>query len=204
MFTGIVERVARITRLETVAGRVELEIEAGAELSSEVRLGDSISISGCCLTVVAVRGAALAFQAVPETLRRTSLGSRKPGDAVNLERAMRADARLDGHIVQGHVDGIGTIRSIRSDPEDCLVRIDCPAELARQIVQKGSVSVEGVSLTVVDPDERGFSVALIPHTLAITTLGGLSSGVPVNLELDVLGKYVFRYLQAAGLARDKT
>jgi riboflavin synthase alpha subunit len=201
LFTGIVERVVRISRLEFVAGRVELEIEAGADLSSEVRPGDSISISGCCLTVVVVSGPTLAFQAVPETLRRTSLGSRKPGEPVNLERALRADSRLDGHIVQGHVDGTGTVRSVRTEGEDCLVRIDCPAELARQIVPKGSVAVEGVSLTVVDPDERGFSVALIPHTIAITTLGRLRPGGPVNLELDVLGKYVFRYLQAAGLSR---
>ncbi len=204
MFTGIVERVAAITRLESVAGRVELEIAAGAEIAGEVRPGDSVSISGCCLTVVAVRGGTLAFQAVPETLRRSSLGSRKPGDTVNVERAMRADARLDGHIVQGHVDGTGTIRSVQSEAGDCLMRVDCSAEIARQIVPKGSVAVEGVSLTVVEPDERGFSVALIPHTLAITTLGRLSAGGVVNLELDVLGKYVFRYLQAAGLARDKT
>ena len=204
MFTGIVERVARITRLEPVAGRVELEIEAGADLAGEVRLGDSIAISGCCLTVVAIRGSLLAFQAVPETLRRTSLGSRAVGDPVNLERAMRADARLDGHIVQGHVDGTGTIRAIERDGEDRLVRIECSPELARQIVPKGSVAVEGVSLTVVDPDEQGFAVALIPHTLAVTTLGRVASGAIVNLELDVLGKYVFRYLERAGLARSGT
>ncbi len=204
MFTGIVERVVRVTRLETARGRVELEIDAGADLAGEVRVGDSISISGCCLTVIAVRGATLAFQAVPETLRRTSLGSRKLGDPLNLERAMRADGRLDGHIVQGHVDGTGTIRSIQRDGEDRLVRIDCPAELARQIVPKGSVTVEGVSLTVVDPDEAGFAVALIPHTLAVTTLGGVAPRMHVNLELDVLGTYVLRYLQSAGLSRAGT
>ena len=201
MFTGIVERVVRITRLDAVAGRVELEIEAGADLAGEVRIGDSISISGCCLTVVAIRGPLLAFQAVQETLRCTSLGSRKVGDALNLERAMRADGRLDGHIVQGHVDGTGTVRSVVADGEDRLVRIDCPEELARQIVPKGSITVEGVSLTVVAPDASGFSVALIPHTLAVTTLGGLAPRMLVNLELDVLGKYVLRYLQTIGVAR---
>lgn len=201
MFTGIVERVARITRVEPVAGRVELEIEAGDDLASEVRLGDSIAISGCCLTVVEIRGATLAFHAVPETLRRTSLGARKAGDEVNLERAMRADARLDGHIVQGHVDGTGAIRSVQREGADRLVRVDCPADLAVQIVPKGSVAVEGVSLTVVDPDEHGFSVALIPHTLAVTTLGRLEPGMAVNLELDVLGKYVFRYLTNAGYTK---
>jgi riboflavin synthase alpha subunit len=200
VFTGIVERVVRITRLDPVAGRVELEIDAGADLAGEVRIGDSISISGCCLTVVAIRGGLLAFQAVQETLRCTSLGSRKVGDALNLERAMRADGRLDGHIVQGHVDGTGTVRSVVADGEDRLVRIDCPEELARQIVPKGSITVEGVSLTVVAPDPSGFTVALIPHTLAVTTLGGLAPRTLVNLELDVLGKYVLRYLQTVGVA----
>jgi riboflavin synthase len=194
VFTGIVERVARITRLESVAGRVELEVEAGADVAREVKLGDSIALSVTCLTVVAVRGERLAFQVVPESLRMTSLGSRKAGGFLNLERAMRADARLDGHIVQGHVDGVGTVRELRADGDDLLVRIDCAPELAVQLVPKGSIAVEGVSLTAVEPDERGFWVALIPHTRSVTTLGALESGQPVNLELDVLGKYVFRYL----------
>jgi riboflavin synthase len=194
VFTGIVERIARITRLESEAGRVELEIEAGADVAREVKLGDSIALSGACLTVVAVRGDRLAFQVVPESLRLTSLGARKAGQGINLERAMRADARLDGHIVQGHVDGVGTVREVRPDGDDRLIRIDCPTDLARQIVPKGSVAVEGVSLTVVEPDDRGFWVALIPHTRAVTTLGDLAPGQAVNLELDVLGKYVFRYL----------
>jgi riboflavin synthase alpha subunit len=194
VFTGIVERVARITRLEAVAGRVELEVEAGADVAREVKLGDSIALSGTCLTVVAVRGDRLAFQVVPESLRLTSLGGRKAGEALNLERAMRADARLDGHIVQGHVDGVGTVREVRADGDDRLIRIDCARELAEQVVPKGSVAVEGVSLTAVEPDDRGFWVALIPHTRAVTTLGSLAPGQAVNLELDVLGKYVFRYL----------
>jgi riboflavin synthase len=194
VFTGIVERVARIIRLEHLAGRVELEVEAGADVAKDVRLGDSIALSGCCLTVVAVRGERLAFQVVPESLRLTSLGARKVGEGLNLERAMRADSRLDGHIVQGHVDGVGTVREVRADGEDRLIRIDCAPELAEQIVPKGSIAVEGVSLTAVEPDERGFGVALIPHTRAVTTLGALTPGQAVNLELDVLGKYVFRYL----------
>jgi riboflavin synthase alpha subunit len=194
VFTGIVERVGRITRLEGVAGRVELEVEVGPEIAREVKLGDSVALSGTCLTVVAVRGDRLAFQVVPESLRLTSLGSRKVGGALNLERAMRADARLDGHIVQGHVDGVGSVREVRADGDDQLVRIDCARELAVQLVPKGSITVEGVSLTAVDPDDGGFWVALIPHTRAVTTLGALVSGQAVNLELDVLGKYVFRYL----------
>jgi riboflavin synthase alpha subunit len=199
VFTGIVERVARITALSPAAGRLELEIETGSELAGEVRIGDSIALSGCCLTVVAIRGDRLAFQAVPETLRLTSLGARKVGDPINLERAMRADARLDGHIVQGHVDGVGTVRALRPDGDDWLLRIDCPAELAVQLVPKGSVAVEGVSLTVVEPDSRGFSVALIPHTRAVTTLGSMAPGSVVNLEVDVLGKYVFQYLRRSGI-----
>jgi riboflavin synthase alpha subunit len=200
VFTGIVERVARIARLESTGERLELEVEAGAEIAREVRIGDSVALDGCCLTVVAVRGERLAFQAVPETLRRTSLGARKAGDALNLERAMRADSRLDGHIVQGHVDGTGTVRELRAEGADQLVRIDAPRELAVQLVPKGSVAVEGVSLTVVEPDERGFWVALIPHTRAVTTLGALAPGQAVNLELDVLGKYVWKYLERIGRA----
>jgi len=118
----------------------------------------------------------------------------EPGGELNVERAMRADARLDGHIVQGHVDGVGTVREVRADGDDRMVRIDCARELAVQLVPKGSIAVEGVSLTAVAPDELGFWVALIPHTRAVTTLGALEPGQPVNLELDVLGKYVFRYL----------
>ena len=200
MFTGIVERVARLARLEAAGERLELEVDAGAEIAREVRIGDSVALAGCCLTVVAVRGERLAFQAVPETLRRTSLGARRAGDELNVERAMRADARLDGHIVQGHVDGTGTVRELRPEGDDLLVRIEAPREVAAQLVPKGSVAVEGVSLTVVDPDERGFWVALIPHTRAVTTLGALVPGQAVNLELDVLGKYVWKYLQRIGRA----
>jgi riboflavin synthase alpha subunit len=200
VFTGIVERVARIARLESAGERLELEVEAGAEIASAVRIGDSVALNGCCLTVVAVRGERLAFQAVPETLRRTSLGARHTGDALNLERAMRADSRIDGHIVQGHVDGTGRVAELRAEGDDLLVRVDAARELAVQLVPKGSVAVEGVSLTVIDPDERGFWVALIPHTRAVTTLGALAPGQAVNLELDVLGKYVWKYLERIGRA----
>jgi len=200
VFTGIVERVATIARLEAAGERLELEVDAGAEIAREVRIGDSVALNGCCLTVVAVRGERLAFQAVPETLRRTSLGARRSGDVLNLERAMRADSRLDGHIVQGHVDGTGRVAELRAEGDDLLVRIDAARELAVQLVPKGSVAVEGVSLTVVDPDESGFWVALIPHTRAVTTLGKLAPGQPVNLELDVLGKYVWKYLERIGRA----
>ncbi len=195
MFTGIVEAVAPIVRIDRLDDRVELEIEVMPEFAAGVKIGDSVAISGCCLTATRVTDGGISFEAVPETLRRTSLGRRGPGDRVNVERAMRADARFDGHIVQGHVDGTGQVRSVRRAGSDVIVRTDCGPELARQLVDKGSVAVDGVSLTVIEPNGSGFSVALIPHTLEVTTLGELREGDLVNLEMDVLGKYVLRYLE---------
>ena len=195
MFTGIVEAIAPIVRIDRLDDRVELEIEVTPEFGAGVKIGDSVAISGCCLTATRVTHGGISFEAVPETLRRTSLGRRGPGDRVNVERAMRADARFDGHIVQGHVDGTGQVRSVRRAGSDVIVRTDCRSELARQLVDKGSVTVDGVSLTVIEPDDSGFSVALIPHTLEVTTLGELHEGDLVNLEMDVLGKYVLRYLE---------
>jgi riboflavin synthase alpha subunit len=200
MFTGIVEAVGAIARIEPRGSRVELEIDAGA-LAEGVAIGSSIAVSGCCLTVTQARGRALVFEAVPETLRRTALGERRAGDRVNLERALRADARLDGHIVQGHVDGTGRVRALAREGDDVRMTIACEPALAALLVPKGSVTVDGVSLTVVDPNEREFSVALIPHTLAVTTLGERRSGDRVNLEADVLGKYVRHYVESLARAR---
>ncbi len=197
MFTGIVEAIGTVVQIDVEEDRVDLVVRVTPEFSG-VKVGDSVAISGCCLTVTAVDGARLSFQVVPETLRLTSLGARAPGDRVNLERAMRADARFDGHIVQGHVDGTGRIRSIRRAGSDVLLRTECGSELARQLVPRGSITLDGVSLTVIDPDASGFTVALIPHTLAVTTLGERQEGDGVNLELDVLGKYVLRYLERRG------
>ena len=197
MFTGIVEAVGTVVQIDLEEDRVDLVVRVTPEFSG-VKVGDSVAINGCCLTVTAVDGARLSFQVVPETLRLTSLGARAPGDRVNLERAMRADARFDGHIVQGHVDGTGRIRSIRRAGSDVLLRTECGSELARQLVPRGSITLDGVSLTVIDPDASGFTVALIPHTLAVTTLGERQVGDGVNLELDVLGKYVLRYLERRG------
>lgn len=197
MFTGIVEAIGTVVQIDVEEDRVDLVVRVTPEFSG-VKVGDSVAISGCCLTVTAVDGARLSFQVVPETLRLTSLGARAPGDRVNLERAMRADARFDGHIVQGHVDGTGRIRSIRRAGSDVLLRTECGSELARQLVPRGSITLDGVSLTVIDPDASGFTVALIPHTLAVTTLGERQVGDGVNLELDVLGKYVLRYLERRG------
>ncbi len=197
MFTGIVEAVGTVVQIDLEEDCVDLVVRVTPEFSG-VKVGDSVAINGCCLTVTAVDGARLSFQAVPETLRLTSLGARAPGDRVNLERAMRADARFDGHIVQGHVDGTGRIRSLRRAGSDVLLRTECGSELAHQLVPRGSITLDGVSLTVIDPDASGFTVALIPHTLAVTTLGERQEGDSVNLELDVLGKYVLRYLERRG------
>ena len=197
MFTGIVEAVGTVVQIDLEEDCVDLVVRVTPEFSS-VKVGDSVAINGCCLTVTAVDGARLSFQAVPETLRLTSLGARAPGDRVNLERAMRADARFDGHIVQGHVDGTGRIRSLRRAGSDVLLRTECGSELAHQLVPRGSITLDGVSLTVIDPDASGFTVALIQHTLAVTTLGERQDGDSVNLELDVLGKYVLRYLERRG------
>ncbi|MFQ5514766.1 MAG: riboflavin synthase [Myxococcota bacterium] len=195
MFTGIIERCAEILSLEPCGERVRLELEVGSEIAGELRIGDSVAIDGCCLTVTAAGRSRVSVEMVPETLQRTVLGARRPGDRVNLERALRADGRLDGHIVQGHVDGTGVVLGRQSTGDDVRVRIRCPDALLGLLVPKGSVAVDGVSLTIADCGPDYFEVALIPHTLAVTTLGERREGDPVNLEADVIGKYVRRYLE---------
>jgi riboflavin synthase len=194
MFTGIVETVGSVRALRRRGSRVELEIEAPA-VTEGVRVGDSVAVNGTCLTVTATAGGALRFEAIQETLERSSLGALREGSAVNLERALRADGRLDGHLVQGHVDGTGRVRALRREGDDVRLFVDCDPELAGLLVEKGSVAIDGVSLTVVGVGPAGFDVALIPHTLEVTTLGRLAAGDRVNLEADVLGKYVKRYLE---------
>ena len=194
MFTGIVETVGRIASLEPRDALVRLVVECPAIVEG-VGLGDSVAVNGACLTVVANEAGRLSFEAVKETLDRTSLGDLGAGSRVNLERALRADARLDGHIVQGHVDGAGRVRALERRGDDVRLAVDCGPEVADFLVPKGSVAVDGVSLTVVDVDADGFDVALIPHTLEVTTLGERRPGDRVNLEADVLGKYVKRYLE---------
>lgn len=194
MFTGIVERMGIVRSIERRGDLATLWIEAGG-LAQGTKLGDSVALNGCCLTVTRIEGDALAFEAIAETLARTSLGDLAAGDLVNLERAMRADQRLDGHIVQGHVDGTGRVRAIDRDGEDVRFHVECDPAFAELLVDKGSVAIDGVSLTVCAPHATGFHVALIPHTLAVTTLGRRRPGERVNLEADVLGKYVKRYLE---------
>jgi riboflavin synthase len=198
MFTGIVEEVGEVVAVEPQGSRVRLVVHA-PRLAAGVRLGDSVAVGGACLTIAREDPERLVFEAVAETLVRTALGDLEPGSTVNLERALRADGRLDGHIVQGHVDGTGRVRALQREGEDVRLFVDCAPELAGLLVEKGSVTVDGVSLTVVGVREDGFEVALIPHTLEVTTLGTLSPGRRVNLEADVLGKYVLRYLERTGL-----
>jgi riboflavin synthase alpha subunit len=191
VFTGIVRERGRIASVEGSRDGVRLVVDAPA-IAADATLGDSVAVSGVCLTVVAAENGTLAFDAVPETLRRSSLARLEPGDPVNLEPALRAGEPLGGHYVQGHVDGVGHVRAVEPEGDGRRVWIDPPAELLRYLVEKGSVAVEGVSLTVAELDERGFAVALVPFTLAETTLGSLAEGTRVNVEVDVLAKYVER------------
>lgn len=193
MFTGIIETIGTVVRVEARGDVVQLEIDAGPVVEG-VSIGDSVAVDGICLTVTAIDGGHLGFDAIQETLDRTSLGSFEQGSRVNLERAMRADGRLDGHIVQGHVDGTGTVEAFERRGDDVRFVVSCGPEVSEFLVEKGSVTIDGVSLTVVGVQESGFDVALIPHTLEVTTLGEKQTGDQVNLEADVLGKYVKRYL----------
>jgi len=190
VFTGIVREKGRVARIDGGDAGVRLVVEA----RTEAAIGDSVAIDGVCLTVVETGGGRLAFDAVPETLARTSLGRLFPGAEVNVEPALRAGEPLGGHIVQGHVDGVGRVRSAEPEGDGRRVWVDVPRELARYTVEKGSITVEGASLTVAELDDAGLAVALIPHTLEATTLGSLAPGDPVNLEVDVLAKYVERLL----------
>src|SRR6185437_11130750 len=187
MFTGIVRERGRVAGIDGGEAGVRLRIAAPLTAPG-VALGDSVSIGGVCLTVVAVDGDELAFDAVPETLGRTALGGLAAGDEVNVEPALRAGEPLGGHIVQGHVDGVGSLRG----NADGLTWFDAPDDVLRYCVEKGSISVDGTSLTVAALDGAGFAVALVPHTLEATTLGMLEPGDAVNLEADVIGKYVER------------
>jgi riboflavin synthase alpha subunit len=191
VFTGIVRELGRVVSVAPVAGGVRIVVAAPVTAGSSAE-GDSVAVSGVCLTAVAVADGELAFDAVPETLARTTIGGLAPGAGVNLEPALRAGEPLGGHYVQGHVDGTGTVERVSEDAGGRRLRVEAPEELLRYLVEKGSIALDGVSLTVAVLDRRGFEVALIPHTLAATTLGALAPGARVNLELDVLAKYVER------------
>ncbi len=194
MFTGIVERMGTIGSVEHAGGRRRLVVEA-PEIVGDMNIGDSVAVNGVFLTAVGVASGGFEVEAVIETLERSNLGELKPGDHVNLERPLAAGGRLDGHIVQGHVDGMGTLRSIETEGASRRLWFEAPPELRRYLVEKGSVSVDGVSLTVSGVDPTGFEVVLIPHTLDVTVFGTRRVGDRVNLEVDVLAKYVERLLE---------
>jgi riboflavin synthase len=191
VFTGIVRERGRVLAAEEDGGGVRLRI-AAPHTAAAASLGDSVSISGVCLTAVAVDDGELVFDAVPETLARTTLAEISAGAEVNLEPALRAGDPLGGHYVQGHVDGIGRVRSLEREGEGTRLWLDVPPELLRYCVEKGSLAVDGVSLTIAVLDEHGVAIALVPHTLSETTLAALRPGDGVNLEVDVLAKYVER------------
>jgi riboflavin synthase len=203
VFTGIVEEVGEIVDVTPLADSSRLRIR-GPLVISDARPGDSIAVNGVCLTVVEPADGTFGVDVMGETLRRSSLAGAAPGATVNLERALAAGARLGGHIVQGHVDGTATVAGLEPSEHWTAVRFTTPREpdggvgLARYIVEKGSIAVDGVSLTVTEVDDEGFAVGLIPTTLAETTLGSREIGSTVNLEVDVLAKYVERLLTTAG------
>ncbi len=194
MFSGIVEVLATVAEVRDEPPGKRLIVREPA-VAAETALGDSIALNGCCLTVVAVEQDTMAFEAGPETLKRTNLGELVAGSPVNLERALKVNDRLGGHFVTGHIDGVGILDRRQDDRDWSTFRFRFPRELGRQMVSKGSIAVDGVSLTLVDVEAERFSVALIPHTLAVTTLGRLLPGGRVNLETDLLAKHVQKLLE---------
>jgi riboflavin synthase len=196
MFTGLVEGLGTVLRSEARGSGRRIDIQPPAELTAAdaAALGDSVAVNGCCLTVVEIAHAGWSFDVGEESLNRTNLGSLQAGSRVNLERALLASARLGGHFVQGHVDGRGTVSAIELDGEWTTMTFAVAPGLSRYMVEKGSIAVDGVSLTIVKALPESFSVMLIPHTLGATTLGGRRVGDAVNLEVDLLAKYVERLL----------
>ncbi|MDF9717210.1 riboflavin synthase [Nocardioides sp. ChNu-153] len=201
MFTGIVEELGAIEAVEQQDDAIRLTVRAATVLG-DTRLGDSIAVDGCCLTVASREDGTWTADVMAESLARTTLGRRRVGDVVNLERAVRADQRLGGHVVQGHVDAVGEVVDRRASEHWTVVEVAYPESLARFLVEKGSITVDGVSLTLVDVGARTFTVSLIPETLARTTLGTRAVGEPVNLEVDVIAKHVER-LVSGGYADEQ-
>ena len=189
MFTGLVEELGVVEQLYPVGNATDLAIKANVA-SADAKIGDSIAINGCCLTVVKIAENTLTFQAGSETLSRTNLGQLEPGHEVNLERSLQVGQRMGGHFVTGHIDGLGTVDQRKDDGEWAEFWFKVPQPLTAQMASKGSVAIDGISLTLVHVEEDRFSVALIPHTLAVTTLGKRQVGDSVNVETDLLAKYV--------------
>jgi riboflavin synthase len=203
LFTGLIEEVGRLRSLSVREHSAVLEVEAHAVLGG-TQPGDSLATSGACLTVTRISGDRFWADAMPETLRRTTLGGKRPGDGLNLERALTLQSRLGGHLVQGHVDGIGTVVKIEREQNAAVVTLAAPAAVLDVSVPQGSLAIDGVSLTIVDLGPDGLRVSLIPHTVAATTLRDLRVGDEVNLEADLIGKYVRAYLTRSGSAQGLT
>ena len=200
MFTGLIEETGTVAGIEDRPGGRRLWI-AGARVLEGARIGDSLALDGCCLTLVAVEPRRVAVEAVPETLRRTTLGDWRPGARINLERPLRLDQRLGGHLVPGHIVGVGTVRAVSAEGEGRRVAFELPAPLLRFVAEKGSLAVDGVSLTIAACDRTGCEIAYIPHTLAATVAGDYQPGRRVNLEVDLLARYLARLLEEPGPAR---
>jgi riboflavin synthase len=194
MFTGLVEEKGSVAKVASRPEGRRLWIRAGSVLE-DARVGDSVAVSGCCLTIVERTADAFAVEAVPETLRRTTVGALAPGDAVNLERAMRLDQRLGGHLVQGHVDGVAEVVAVTPEGDGRRLTLELPQTLARFVAEKGSIAIDGISLTVAAAHGRRCEIALIPHTLAVTTASHYVQGSRVNVEVDLMARYAARLLE---------
>ena len=194
MFTGLVESTGHVRTLETRGPGVRLVIGAPKSMVSELTLGESVAVDGACLTVISFTGDQFAVEASAETMAKTTLGERRVGDGLHLERALRMGDRLGGHIVSGHIDATGRVRNRRAVGESLFVAFDAPPEILRYVIPKGSIAIDGVSLTVNGVDDKGFDVVLIPHTQSVVHLHEKGPGTRVNLEADIIGKYVERLL----------
>ena len=197
MFTGLIEELGALTQIELRPRGRRIRVRAPM-VAADARIGDSVALNGCCLTVIERDAEGFGVEAVPETLERTTLGEWQEGDAVNLERALRLDQRLGGHLVQGHVDGVGVVRAVALEGEGKRITIGVPEALARFVAEKGSLAVDGVSLTVARGLPNGCEIALIPHTLRHTTAGRYAPGHRVNLEVDLVARYLARLLEESG------
>jgi riboflavin synthase len=203
MFTGIVEEIGRLRSVNPAEKSARMTLEARTVLE-DIHLGDSIAVCGACLTVVSFDSGSFTVDISPETLRATTLGGLKSGDPVNLERAMQAGGRFGGHMVSGHVDGVGTLTQKKQEGNAWVVTFSAPGEILDLSVPKGSVAVDGISLTINELGEDFFTVSIIPHTLQMTTLGNKTVGSSVNLESDLIGKYIQRILSRQGHAKGET
>ncbi len=201
MFTGIIEELGQVQAWKRVREGTSLVVR-GEKVREGLNIGDSIAVNGACLTVTALKGTVFEADVMPETMRLTTLSRLSPGDPVNLERAMASGGRFGGHFVSGHIDGTGTLLAKNAEANAVLISFRAPAGITRQIIKKGSVAVDGISLTVVSVAAEEFVVSLVPHTLAVTTLGRKKPGQSVNLETDMLGKYVEKYLSIHLSAHD--